>query len=95
MGVKWGSISAMYNCRKACDSVRSKILYNVIIEFGIPMKLVRLMNIYLNVTYGKVQAKKRLIHFIFRTAGSKEMLCYHCYLFVVSIAIAKVQDILE
>jgi len=43
-------------------------MYSVIIEFGICMKLVRLMNICLNVTYSKVQAKKRLIHFIFRTA---------------------------
>jgi len=68
MGVKWGSLSAIYNCKKVCDSVRSKILCSVIIEFGIPMKLVRLMNICLNVTYGKVQAKKHLIHYIFKTA---------------------------
>ena len=68
MGVKWGSISSIYNWKKACNSVRSKILYSVIIELGIPMKLVRLMNTCLNVTYRKVQAKKRLIHFIFRTA---------------------------
>jgi len=58
------------------------MMYSVIIEFGICMKLVRLMNICLNVTYSKVQAKKRLIHFIFRTAWSEETLCYHCYLFV-------------
>jgi len=44
------------------------MLCSVIVEFGIRMKLVRLMNICLNVTYGKVQAKKRLIRFIFRTA---------------------------
>jgi len=43
-------------------------LYSVIIKFGIRMNLVRLMNICLLVTYGKVQAKKRLINFIFRTA---------------------------
>jgi len=65
MGVKGGSISAIYNCKKACDSVRSKMLYGVIIEFGIRMKLVRLMYECLNVTCSKVQAKKRLIHFIF------------------------------
>jgi len=68
MGVKLGSILAIYNCKKACDSVRSNMLYSVIIEFGIRMKLVRLMNICLYVTYSKVQAKKCLIHFVFRTA---------------------------
>jgi len=28
---------------KAYDSVRSEVLYNILIEFGIPMKLVRLV----------------------------------------------------
>jgi hypothetical protein len=29
--------------RKAHDSVRRKVLYNVLIEFGVPVKLVRLI----------------------------------------------------
>jgi hypothetical protein len=28
---------------KACDSVRMEVLYNILIEFGVPMKLVRLI----------------------------------------------------
>jgi hypothetical protein len=31
------------DCRKAYDSVRREVLYNILIEFVIPMKLVRLI----------------------------------------------------
>jgi hypothetical protein len=39
--------------KKAYDSVRRKVLYNIFIEFGTPMKLVRLIKICLNETYSK------------------------------------------
>jgi len=35
-------------------------LYNIIIEFGIPMKLVRLIKMYLNETFSRVQVGKHL-----------------------------------
>jgi hypothetical protein len=35
----------------AYDSVRREVLYNILIDFGIPMKLARLMKMYLNATY--------------------------------------------
>jgi len=35
-------------------------LYNGLTEFGIPMKLVRLIKMYLNETYGKVSISKKL-----------------------------------
>jgi hypothetical protein len=38
---------------KAYDSVRTKVLYNILIEFGIPMKLVRLIKMCLNNQVGK------------------------------------------
>jgi hypothetical protein len=46
--------------KKACDSVRREVLYNILIEFGIPMKLVRLVKICLNETYSRVQVGKHL-----------------------------------
>jgi hypothetical protein len=35
---------------KAYDSVRREVLYNILIEFGIPLKLVRLIKMCLNET---------------------------------------------
>jgi hypothetical protein len=46
--------------KKACDSVRREVLYNILNEFCIPVKLVRLIKIYLNETYGKVRVDKHL-----------------------------------
>jgi hypothetical protein len=36
---------------KACNSVRREVLYNILIEFGVPMKLVRLIKMSLNYLY--------------------------------------------
>jgi hypothetical protein len=40
--------------KKASDSVRREVLYAILIEFGMPMKLVRLIEMCLNETYSKV-----------------------------------------
>ena len=40
--------------KKACGSVRREVLYKILIGFGIPMKLVRLIKICLNETYSRV-----------------------------------------
>jgi hypothetical protein len=37
------------------DSVRWEVLYNILIEFGLPMKLVRLIKVCLNETCSKVR----------------------------------------
>jgi hypothetical protein len=46
--------------KKAQDSVRREVLYNILIEFWIPMKLVRLIKMYLNDIYGKAHIGKYL-----------------------------------
>ena len=46
--------------KKAYDSVRRKVLYNILIKFGIPMKLVRLIKMCLNETYSRVWVGKNM-----------------------------------
>jgi hypothetical protein len=41
--------------KKAYDSVRRETLYNILIEFGIPKKLVRLIQMCLTETYSRVR----------------------------------------
>jgi hypothetical protein len=48
------------NIKKACDSVKREVLYNILLEFGIPKKLVRLIKMCLNETYSKVRVGKYL-----------------------------------
>ena len=46
--------------KKACDSVRRELMYNILIGFGIPMKLVRLIKMCLTETYSGVWVGKNL-----------------------------------
>jgi hypothetical protein len=46
--------------KKTYNSVRREVLYNMLIEFGVPMKLVRLIKMYSIETYGKVHIGKHL-----------------------------------
>jgi sorting nexin-29 len=46
--------------KKAYDSVRREVLYNILIEAGIPMKLVRPIKLCLSEIYCKVRVGKRL-----------------------------------
>jgi hypothetical protein len=46
---------------RAYDSARREVLYNILIESGIPMKLVRLIKMCLNETYSKVRIGKHLV----------------------------------
>jgi hypothetical protein len=46
--------------KKAYDSLRKEISYNILIEFGVPMKLVRSIKMSLNETYSKVRIGKHL-----------------------------------
>jgi len=46
--------------KKASDSVRREVLYKILIEFGNPRKLARLINMSLTETYSRVWVGKNL-----------------------------------
>jgi hypothetical protein len=46
--------------KKAHDSVRREVFYDILIEFGIPMQLVRLIKICVNEIYSRVRVGKHL-----------------------------------
>jgi hypothetical protein len=46
--------------KQTYDSVWKEVLYNILIECGVPMKLVRLIKMCLNETYSKVHIGKHL-----------------------------------
>jgi len=46
--------------KKAYDSVRREVLYNILNALGIPMKLIKLIKMCLNKTYSRVQEDKHL-----------------------------------
>ena len=46
--------------KKACDSVRREVLYNILMEFGIPKILIRLIKMCLTETCSSVRVGKNL-----------------------------------
>ena len=61
---KWeynGAVHQLFvESKKAYDSVRREVLCNILIEFGIPLKSVRLTKMCLNETYSRVRVGKHL-----------------------------------
>jgi hypothetical protein len=45
---------------KAYDTVKREVFYNILIEFGIFLKLAMQIKIYLNATYSRVRVGKNL-----------------------------------
>jgi hypothetical protein len=69
---KWaynGTIHQLFiDFKKAYDSGRREILYNILIEFGILRKLVGLIKMCLNETYSRVHIGRNLTSLLFRMA---------------------------
>jgi hypothetical protein len=60
MGIKWDSTLAINRLQDFSEEGTIVVLYNILIEIGIPMKLVRLIKMCLNETYSKVHIRKHL-----------------------------------
>jgi hypothetical protein len=68
---KWeynGTVHQLFiDFKKAYDSIKREVLYNILLEFDTPKKLVRLIKMCLNETYSKVRVGKFcLTNFLFR-----------------------------
>jgi len=72
IGTQVSSASAIYTLKQASDSIGRKFLYNFLIEFGIPMKLVRLIKTCLNETYNRVRLSKHLSDIFLIMNGLKQ-----------------------
>jgi hypothetical protein len=62
--------------KKACDSVKREVLYNILLEFGMPKKLVRLIKMCLNETCSRVCVGKFLSETFPIQSGLNQG--YHC-----------------
>jgi len=60
MGIQKGVHQLFIDFNKIYDSVRREVLYNILIEFGIPMKLVRVIKMCLTETYSRIRVGKNL-----------------------------------
>jgi hypothetical protein len=74
--------------------VRREVLYNILIEFGVPMQLVRMIKMCLNETYSKVCIHKHLSDGFPIQNGLKQCdaLSPLLFYFALEYAIRKVQE---
>jgi hypothetical protein len=91
---KWEYNEAVHQLfKKAYDSVRREVLYNILSEFVMPMKLVRLIKMCLTETYSRVWVAKLLSDMFPITNGLKQgdALLPLLFNFVLEYAIRRVQ----
>jgi hypothetical protein len=80
-------------CRRKYH-VRREVLYNILIDFGVPMKLVRLIKMWLNETYSQVCIGKHLFDSFPIQNGLKQgdALSPLIFNFALEYAFGKVQE---
>jgi hypothetical protein len=95
---KWdynGTVHQLFiDFKKAHDSVRREVLYSILIAFGIPRKIVRLIQMCLNETYstvhtGKFQSDKFPIQNGLKQGDALSLLLFN---FALEYAIRRVQE---
>ncbi|KAJ4440904.1 hypothetical protein ANN_10751 [Periplaneta americana] len=98
MEKKWeykGTVHQLFiDFKKAHDSVKREVLYDILIEFGIPKKLVRLIKMCLSETHSRVRIGQFLsdafpIHCGLKQGAALSPLLFN---FALEYAITKVQD---
>jgi hypothetical protein len=80
--------------KKAYDSVKRQVLYSILLEFGIPKKLVRLIKMCLKETYSKVRVGELLSDKFLIQNGLKQgdALSPLLFNFAFEYAVRKVQE---
>jgi hypothetical protein len=80
--------------KKAYDSIKREVHYNILLEFGIPKKLIRLIKMCLNETYSKVRVDKILSNKFPIQNGLKQgdALSPLLFSFALEYAVRKVQE---
>ena len=58
--------------KKANDSIKREVLYNILTEFGTPMKLVRLIKLYWTETYSRALVGRDLFYMFRIRNGLKQ-----------------------
>ena len=85
IGIQWTSSSALYRLQES-DSVTREVLYKILMEFGIPRKLLILINLSLTKTYSRVRVGKNVSdRFPIRNGLNKETLYHHCVLTLLTV----------
>jgi hypothetical protein len=91
---KWEYNETVHHLFIGFKKVRREVLYNILIEFGVPMKLVRLIKISLNETHCKVRIDKYLSESLRIQNGLKQgdTLSPLLFNFTLEYSIRKVQE---
>jgi hypothetical protein len=65
--------------KKTYDSDKREVLYYILTEFGVPMKVVRLNKYVLEPVVKSLWVNICMINFIFKMVYNKKMLYRHCF----------------